>query len=103
MSGRGAGQRQPEGPALRWAPCWTDRTTPPEARRPEEAPENASKREGTVEKCNRQKARRNSQGRGETFQTNTFLDSKLKKTGTLSFKISKSTWLKTEIIKSLPK
>lgn len=58
----------PGGPALRSAPCRTDGTPPPETPRPEEAPENALKREGTVKKRNRQRAEGISKGEGRRFR-----------------------------------
>ena len=69
---RGAGQRRPGGPAVCWAPCQTDGTAPSrdvQARAsPRETCRDASKREGTVKKCNREKAEGIPKGEGRHFR-----------------------------------
>lgn len=87
---KGAGQRQPGAWHRAGHPGRQTELPPPETLRPEEAPEKHAETP-----LSRKGQRKNTIGKGrripkgeETFQTNTFLDSKLKKTGTL-FKISK--------------
>lgn len=74
---RGTGQRRLGGPALRWAPCRTDGTAPSrdaQARAsPRETSRDASKREGTVKKCNREKAEGMPKGEGRHFRQILFL------------------------------